>query len=140
MTAMWKMLALTTGLLTLGACAGTDAPAAPDEGADAYLFGLSRAELLSIQPLVGAEHAPEEWLAFNRAPFDCARYDDLCDLVGAPAAEELTRDALFLAVSGATREAILAEEARAIAAARAARPDGDTDGAPAAARDSSVAA
>jgi hypothetical protein len=119
MTATWKMIAVATGLLTLGACADTDAT--PDDGG--YLFGLSRAELLSIQPLVGAQHEAEDWLAFNRAPFSCARYDDLCDLVGAPAAEELTRTALLMAVEGAPLQEIQAEEQRAILAGQKAQEE-----------------
>jgi hypothetical protein len=83
-----------------------------------YLFGLSEAELVSIHHLVADKHDLDGWLATNRAPFRCDNYDDLCGMVGRPAAEELTRDALFLALGGAALDEIVAESDRATALAR----------------------
>jgi hypothetical protein len=123
----WNTMAVAAGLLAMSACADS---APTDEGANVgapgeYLFGLTESQLLSIYPLATEQPDPAAWLAFNRAPFECARYGDLCTMVGAAAAEDLTRDALFLALAGASREVVLEEldrGTREALEARAAEP------------------
>jgi hypothetical protein len=117
----WGTMAAAASLVAMTGCAGDGATLGDEDvGARAaYLFGLSEAELLSIHPLVAAQHDEPSWLARNRAPFECARYGDLCAMVGEAAAERLTHDALFMALDGASLDAIVAATDRATALAQA---------------------
>jgi hypothetical protein len=122
MASMWKKIALTMGLVAMNAC--TDGAAVPGEGDDStqtpYLFGLTEAELRAIYPLAAGQHDEASWLAFNRAPFECSRYGDLCRMVGEQAAEDITREALYAALEGADLAAVAAEMDRRTEAARVA--------------------
>lgn len=111
-------LFLSLGVVAVAASACADVePVAGDD--TEYLAGLSEADVLAIHPMASDEFTADEWLAFNRAPFRCANYDDLCDVVGAEAAEAITLDALLLAVDGATRAEVELQLDRDIAAAEA---------------------
>lgn len=89
---------LLLSLAVLSPLAGcTDAA----EDSTPLLFGLTNAD---VQQLHDA-YVPAEPIAMTRArlaaPFDCARYDDLCGQVGADAALAITERQVELARSGA---------------------------------------
>lgn len=109
----------------LSACQGADPSGVPggDLGANAaaeYLFGMTEEQLLAIYPLVADRYAEDAWLEANQAPFDCARYGDMCRDVGPDAVYDITERSYRLALDGATLEqvdAFLSEELDAAALA-----------------------
>jgi hypothetical protein len=121
MKTIWNTMVAAAGLLAMGACAdlGTDdgAGGGGEATTGEYLFGLTEAQLLSIYPLATEQPDAAAWLELNRAPFACAHYGDLCAMVGESAAQDLTRDALYLALAGASREVVIEELERATAEA-----------------------
>ena len=114
----------TTALLATGCVAGdASSVGEPELGASAgteYLYGLTEAELMQIYPLAADRYDEAEWLEANLAPFDCARYGDMCRDVGPDAAYGITEQSYRLALGGATIDevnAFLSDELDAAAVA-----------------------
>lgn len=98
--------------LSLSACGAPDLASAPAadgvRGAQSvrYLFGLTEARIAAV----GARYAPgaplDQLRAQVNAPFDCARYGDLCEEVGPVYGAEVLRRLWERAEAGADPSAI----------------------------------
>jgi len=118
------LAALLGGILAAGCAAPVDAPAATDPGAEtaSYLFGRSEAEMLVAYALTPRPYDAAAWLEMNRAPFDCARFGDLCRAAGEGPAEAILEQAYAMAIDdGADLRAVDAYLAGAVQAAGDAR-------------------
>lgn len=71
-----------------------------------YLYGLSRAELAQLHPVVKDRYDLEAWLDANVAPFDCGRYGTMCQDVGEEAAYTITEASYRMGLEGASLDEI----------------------------------
>ena len=127
----------TTGLafafatiLALPACVTGTADTSDQEATDTFLYGLSEAEITELLPLASSPMTLDAWLDFNRGPFDCAAYGDMCDLVGPDAAFTISERSYHMGLEGASRDeinAFIAEELDAAAIAWKAANEGERD-------------
>jgi hypothetical protein len=100
-------------LATFTACAA-------DANETAYQFGLTGDQLLDIKHVATAPMTDAEWLDAHLGDFDCARYGDLCQMVGRDAAFDVIELGYVLALEGADRDAIRQAQDEAIGPAKVA--------------------
>ncbi len=103
--------ALSLGLAITGCAVEPELQVGDDTG---YLFGLGQDDMLQVHAVAPERIDAKEWLAMNRAPFDCGNYGTLCVDVGEEAAYDIIESGYLMALEGADIDEINAHQWGAI--------------------------